>query len=59
MEVARQLLDRGNTTPVVKMREAFINEVGGLRQACKLTDAEVQFLIDAARRAINLVLDHK
>lgn len=52
VEVARDLLNRGNTTPVVKMLHAFIAQVVGLRKAGKLAGAEAQYLIDTVQWAI-------
>ena len=55
LNAARSQFERGNTTPVVKILNAFIKQVTALRKAGILSKADALRLVDAAHLAIDSV----
>ena len=51
----RSQFERGNTTPVVNILDAFIKQVTALRNAGKLSEADALRLVDAAHLAIDSI----
>jgi hypothetical protein len=55
LNAARSQFERGNTTPVVNILDAFIKQVTALRNAGKLSEADALRLVDAAHLAIDSI----
>jgi len=55
LNAARSQFERGNTTPVVNILDAFIKQVTALRKAGTLSEADALRLVDAVRLAIDSI----
>jgi len=55
LSAARSQFERGKITPVVKILQAFINQVTALRKAGTLSEADTLRLVEAAHLAIDSI----
>lgn len=55
LNAARSQFERGNTTPVVNILDAFIKQVAALRKAGTLSDADALRLVEAVNLAIDSI----